>query len=116
MIATICLIATLLLTASSQILQKRAGMKLHSATAGFGQLPRQVEFWLALMLAGCGMLSWLIVLSNWPVGVAYPLLSLNFVVVLFASRYLFGERISARAKTGTVLIACGTLLIAGGGF
>jgi undecaprenyl phosphate-alpha-L-ara4N flippase subunit ArnE len=48
---------------------------------------RHILTWLGLALAclGLGMLFWLLVLQSIPVGIAYPMLSLNFVWVTLAA-------------------------------
>lgn len=111
MLAIGCLIATLALTGASQIVQKRVGLRLQAG----GHRPRrmllQPGFWISLGLAGAALVFWLVVLSVWPVGSAYPLLSINFVTVLLASRLLFNEAVALRAWSGTVLVALGVVLI-----
>jgi undecaprenyl phosphate-alpha-L-ara4N flippase subunit ArnE len=106
-----CLIATLTLTAASQVVQKRVGLRLQAGGDRPRRMLRQPGFWIALGLAGAALVFWLVVLSLWPVGSAYSLLSVNFVTVLLASRFLFQETVSPRAWSGTVLVAVGVLLI-----
>ncbi len=48
---------------------------------------KHIVLWLGLALAclGLAMVLWLLVLQNVPVGIAYPMLSLNFVWVTLAA-------------------------------
>ncbi|CDF86048.1 hypothetical protein PKB_4724 [Pseudomonas knackmussii B13] len=85
-----------LLTCLGQIAQKLAveswSAREHSA------LQKILSPWLLLAIAclGFGLLAWLLVLQRLPVGIAYPMLSINFVLVTLAARYLFREPVDAR--------------------
>ena len=46
-----------------------------------------------------------------PVGLAYPMLSLNFVFVTLAARWLFHETVDARHWAGVALIMAGVALL-----
>ncbi len=54
---------------------------------------------------------WLIVLSRVDLSFAYPLLGSSYVVILFASRILFNEPVTAIRLGGAVLISFGVILI-----
>ncbi len=54
---------------------------------------------------------WLIVLSRVELSFAYPLLASSYIVVLFASPYLFNEQVTAVRVGGAVLISLGVILI-----
>lgn len=66
---------------------------------------------LALASLGAGMALWLLVLQRIPVGVAYPMLSLNFVWVTLAARFIWHERVTARHAVGVALIIAGIVLL-----
>lgn len=55
---------------------------------------------------------WIIVLSKVPVSVAYPMLSIGYVVNAIAAWYLFGEILSAQKIVGISTIIVGVFLIA----
>jgi undecaprenyl phosphate-alpha-L-ara4N flippase subunit ArnE len=71
--------------------------------------------WLALslLLLGCAMLLWLFVLQTVPVSVAYPMLSLNFIFITLAARFIWHEPISLRHGVGVLLIMVGIILLGG---
>lgn len=71
--------------------------------------------WLALsvLLLGCAMLLWLLVLQRIPVSVAYPMLSLNFIFITFAARFIWHEPVSLRHWLGVVLIIAGISILGG---
>ncbi|KAB8306637.1 4-amino-4-deoxy-L-arabinose-phosphoundecaprenol flippase subunit ArnE [Erwinia endophytica] len=70
-------------------------------------------FWLGLsvVLLGCAMLVWLMVLQHVPVGVAYPMLSLNFIFIVLAARWLWKEPVSPRHWLGIALIMAGVAMM-----
>jgi len=55
---------------------------------------------------------WIIVLSKVPVSVAYPMLSIGYVVNAIAAWYLFGEVLSVQKIVGITTIIIGVYLIA----
>src|ERR687884_95643 len=51
-------------------------------------------------LYGLGMLCWLVALSQVELGYAYPFISLSYVLIVIASKSLFGEELSAMKLFG----------------
>ncbi len=54
---------------------------------------------------------WIYVLSKVEVGVAYPLLSIGYVVNLFMAAWLFGELITLNKVIGVFLIVSGVYVL-----
>jgi undecaprenyl phosphate-alpha-L-ara4N flippase subunit ArnE len=71
--------------------------------------------WLVLSVAllGCAMLLWLLVLQRVPVSVAYPMLSLNFIFITLAARFIWHEPVSLRHWLGVGLIIGGIVMMVG---
>ncbi len=65
-----------------------------------------------LCIYGLATVFWLTALSRVQLSYAYPFVSLNFVVIMFASWGLFDERLSWPRLLGTLIIGVGVLLIA----
>ena len=67
-----------LLSVAGQLCQKQA-----TCFVAINKRRKHIVLWLGLALAclGLAMVLWLLVLQNVPVGIAYPMLSLNFVWV-----------------------------------
>jgi len=106
LLASVCL-----LTCLGQIAQKLAveswrGRELSVSAKLFTP-------WLVLAVAclGGGLLLWLLLLQRLEVGLAYPMLSLNFVLVTLAARALFKEHIDTRHWCGVALIVGGVALL-----
>jgi undecaprenyl phosphate-alpha-L-ara4N flippase subunit ArnE len=105
------LLISIVLTVVSQVLQKQAAdtARGHGGGAAYLRLPR---FWLALLCLGGALLSWLFVLTALEVSKAYALLSINYVLILLVSRFLFSETIPPSRWLGVLCILAGLLLIA----
>ena len=55
---------------------------------------------------------WIVGLSRVPVSVAYPMLSVGYIVNAVAAWYLFGESLTAQKLAGIAFIVCGVFLVA----
>ncbi len=58
---------------------------------------------------------WLIVLSRVEVSVAYPMVSLGYVITVLLARVLFNEAVSWQRLLGVFIIICGVWLVARSG-
>ncbi len=63
---------------------------------------------------GFSLLLWIYVLSKTDASFAYPFLGLGFVIVALAGFALLGEPLSPRKIVGTLIIAGGVVVLAGG--
>lgn len=110
MTAYILLLLVSLLTCAGQLCQKQAAQSWQqTAERRLGITLR----WLAaaLLLLGLGMMAWLGVLQRLPLSLAYPMLSLNFVLVTLAARWCFNELTTWRHWCGIASIMLGILLM-----
>ena len=64
-----------------------------------------------LLEPGLGLLVWLLVLQRLEVGIAYPMLSLNFVLVTLVARFVFHEPVDGRHWLGVALVIGGVVLL-----
>ncbi|MGP4123436.1 MAG: 4-amino-4-deoxy-L-arabinose-phosphoundecaprenol flippase subunit ArnE [Sodalis sp. (in: enterobacteria)] len=97
-----------LLSCASQLCQKYAASAPRSASCF-----RYRVTWLAISLLplGLAMLMWLWILQQVPVGIAYPMFSLNFVLVTLAARWIWREPVSLRHSVGLLLIVVGVIIM-----
>lgn len=102
--------AASLLSCLGQLCQKQATRPASGASRG-----RHVGMWLALALLalGAGMVLWLLVLQRIPVGVAYPMLSLNFVWVTLAAKVFWREHVAVHHWLGVGFIIMGIIVLGG---
>jgi undecaprenyl phosphate-alpha-L-ara4N flippase subunit ArnE len=118
--AYIALSISIILTVLSQTLQKKVADDFSNAQLTSAKTPaisalhfylRRISFWLAMAALGGAMLSWLYVLSAMEVSRAYSLLSINYVLMLLVSHFVFKESIPRNRWLGVVCLLGGILLI-----
>lgn len=68
--------------------------------------------WSGLMLYGMSAILWLMVLTKLDISVAYPLVSLGFVITIVAGVTLMSEPLSAVRIAASLLIVAGVSLLA----
>ena len=99
----IWLILASLLSCAGQLCQKQA-----TRPAKAGRRGAHIALWLGLAL-----LVWLVVLQRLPVGIAYPMLSLNFVWVTLAAKAFWREHVAAHHWLGVGFIIIGIVILGG---
>ena len=113
------LFAGVLLNAGAQLLLK-------AGTNVLGVLTLTRETWPDTLIqmatqryfalgAACYVLSifvWILGLSRVPVSIAYPLLSLGYIINAIAAHYLFGEAVTVSRWLGIGFIVVGVWLVA----
>ncbi len=104
------LLLACLLTCAGQIARNTPLKAGAAPSRGSRRKLRSPWLWLALLCLGFGLLVWLLVLQRLEVGVAYPMLSLNFVLITLVARYLFKEHIDRRHWLGVGLVIAGVVL------
>jgi undecaprenyl phosphate-alpha-L-ara4N flippase subunit ArnE len=100
-----------LLTCLGQIAQKYAVENWRGQASTWTEKLRSPWLWLALASLGSGLLVWLLVLQRLEVGIAYPMLSLNFVLVTLVARFVFHETIDRQHWLGVALVIGGVVLL-----
>lgn len=100
-----------LLTCLGQIAQKLAVEQWAGRFPGIAGALTSGWLWLALACLGSGLLLWLLVLQRLDVGIAYPMLALNFVLITLVGRYVFKESVDRRHWVGLVMILIGVVLL-----
>jgi multidrug transporter EmrE-like cation transporter len=96
-------------TRSSGTLVSDSGGVLWPAAAQVLMAP---PLWAGIACYGVSLLLWLGALSRAPVSVAYPMLSIGYIVNAFAAAALFGEALTGAKLAGIVLIVLGVVLLA----
>lgn len=66
---------------------------------------------LGIVFWGAGLASWIVVLEDTPLHIAFPIMSLVFVGMPAASRIFFRERMAPRQWLGAALICAGVAMI-----
>ena len=109
-----------LLNAAAQLLLKAGAASVGPIAAGAGR----DWFGTALTLAqhpgilgglACYLISvvvWIVALSRVDVSIAYPMLSIGYIISALAAWYLFGESLTAQKMFGIGFIIIGVFLVA----
>ena len=113
------LMTGVLLNAGAQLLLKAGTNVLGVITLERGTWPEtlwrmatQGHFIVGAACYAVSIVVWIIGLSRVPVSVAYPLLSVGYVVNAIAAHYLFGETVTATRWLGIGFIVIGVWLVA----
>jgi multidrug transporter EmrE-like cation transporter len=72
---------------------------------------KSLPFWTGMLCYAASICVWLAALSKAPVSTAYPMLSLGYVVVAFASVLWLGETLTMPKVVGIALICAGVVLV-----
>ncbi|HWT36012.1 MAG TPA: SMR family transporter [Paraburkholderia sp.] len=114
-----CILAGVALNATAQLLLKAGTNAIgHFEFTLSNIIPIGWRIATQLPIIGglaCYVLSvvvWIVGLSRVDVSIAYPMLSLGYVVNAFAAWYLFGEVLSAQRLIGIGVILVGVILVA----
>jgi multidrug transporter EmrE-like cation transporter len=107
------------LNAAAQLLLKVATKPLGHFTvfnadtlnSSIGILFKSLPFWTGMLCYAASICVWVAALSKAPVSTAYPMLSLGYVVVAFASVLWLGETLTPAKVLGIALICAGVVLV-----
>lgn len=120
-VSLVCILTGVLLNAVAQLLLK-AGVNAvgHFEISRANIIPIGFKIATQLPIIGglsCYVLSvvvWIVGLSRVDVSIAYPMLSLGYVLNAFAAWYLFGEVMSLQRLIGIGIILIGVVVLARG--
>jgi drug/metabolite transporter (DMT)-like permease len=118
--------AALALLLTGVLLNAGAQLLLKAGTNVLGVITLSRDNWAATLWsmatqshfvlgAACYVLSlfvWILGLSRVPVSIAYPLLSVGYIVNAIAAHYLLGETVSVQRWLGIGFIVVGVVLVA----
>jgi multidrug transporter EmrE-like cation transporter len=113
------LMAGVLLNAVAQLLLK-AGTNVLGVitltrdnwTGEFSRMAVEPHFIAGAACYAISLIVWILGLSRVPVSIAYPMLSIGYVINAIAAYYLFGEAVTLTRWTGIAFIVLGVWLVA----
>ena len=121
-IAAFAFLFTGVLNAAAQLLLKGGTNRIGVITLDAGnwaatlaRMAQEGYFVAGVALYGISLIVWIIGLSRVPVSIAYPMLSLGYIVNAIAAHYLFGEAVTAQRWLGIGFIVVGVYLVARSG-
>jgi len=116
------LMCGVLLNAGAQLLLKAGvrplggiGLQGSSVATGVTEALLQPAVAAGLACYAVSVVLWIVALSRVEVSIAYPMLSLGYVVNALAAWWLFGESLDAQKAVGIGLILIGVALVARSG-
>lgn len=102
------LLVGVLLNAGAQLLLK-AGTNAMPLGLGLAFEPHILG---GLACYAVSVVVWVVALSRVPVSIAYPMLSIGYVVNAIAARYLLGEAVTTMRLVGIGIIVLGVFVVA----
>lgn len=109
------IIAAVLLEGIAQLAFKRGTSVAHGATGETWGYWRGIATspWIAagVVLYAAEIVCWVGALHDVPLSIAFPALSLNYVVVVLGAHWWLGERVDRRSAIAIGLIVCGVALV-----
>jgi multidrug transporter EmrE-like cation transporter len=76
------------------------------------QLAGEPALWLGLLCYAVSVIVWILALSRVDVSIAYPMLSIGYIVNAFAAWALFGEALTPMRLLGIGIIVLGVFVLA----
>ncbi len=67
--------------------------------------------WLGIVFWAVELFAWTAVLEHVPLTIAFPLMALSYVVIVFAGAIIFKETINLRHATGVFLVTAGVACV-----
>lgn len=98
--------ALVLLQAFTVVFIKKAALST-AETSSIFQVLFNIFYIISLVFFGLRSIFWQIVLLRNPISKYYPMLSLNYILLLLLGYWIFGENISTYNIAGTILIIFG---------
>jgi len=68
-------------------------------------------FYGAIFFFGISTLLWVYILTTMKISIAYPILSISYILIAIGAFYFFGEKLSLINIAGIFLIMCGVSLV-----
>jgi multidrug transporter EmrE-like cation transporter len=87
-------------------------LSLNGAWPVTQQLMLEPSLWLGLFFYGISVIIWILALSRVDVSIAYPMLSIGYIVNALLAWYLFGEALTVERLTGIGVIILGVYILA----
>jgi multidrug transporter EmrE-like cation transporter len=107
-------LALILFDTAGQLSMKMTAQTLKETVFGglwLSEAMSTFSLWAALICYTASFLVWLNILKQTELSVAFPVSSLNYITILFASWLLFQEPIGPQLFLGVMLIVMGVIFI-----
>jgi multidrug transporter EmrE-like cation transporter len=118
LLSFLLILTGVLLNAVAQLALKASVRDHGPIEIGGGALPVALQLvgepalWLGLFCYGVSVIVWILALSRVEVSIAYPMLSIGYIVNAFAAWALFGEALTPMRLVGIGIIVLGVFVLA----
>ena len=102
--------ASLILLKKGALVAKNDGLILRDPGTWL-QLLGNLHIYLSLTAFALATITWLFALTKIDLSVAYPSVSISYIIIAIASIYIFGEIITLNRWIGMVMIATGVIVM-----
>lgn len=116
--AFLLIISGVLLNALAQLALKASvndmgaiSVSLNTAVPVFSRLAIEPWLWVGLVCYGISVIVWILALSRVDVSIAYPMLSIGYIVNALAAWQLFGEALTTQRIMGIGIIIVGVIVL-----
>ena len=117
--AFILILTGVLLNAAAQLALKASvsdtgviSLDMQSHFSSAGSLASNLWLWLGLICYGVSVIVWILALSRVDVSIAYPMLSIGYIVNAIAAWHLFDEPMNIGKVVGIGVIIVGVYILA----
>lgn len=114
----IFLFASIFCAVTGQLLLKKTVVKLDGVDFASGAAGKHLIklltsplFILALGVYFASMMLYLVALSAIDISMAYPMVAVNYAIILIASKFMFNEKVTPLRWTGVAIIVAGVILV-----
>ena len=87
-------------------------LDMQSLLSSAGSLASNLWLWLGLICYGISVIVWILALSRVDVSIAYPMLSVGYIVNAIAASHLFNEPLGLGKVIGIGIIILGVYVLA----
>jgi len=87
-------------------------LDMHSLLSSAGSLATNLWLWLGLICYAISVVVWIVALSRVDVSIAYPMLSIGYIVNAVAAWHLFDEPMNLGKIVGIGIIIVGVYILA----
>ena len=87
-------------------------LDIQSLLSSAGSLASNLWLWLGLICYAISVVVWILALSRVDVSIAYPMLSIGYIVNAFAAWHLFNEPMNIEKIIGIGIIILGVYILA----
>lgn len=84
---------------------------MNTAVPVFTRLVGEPWLWVGLFCYGISVVVWILALSRVDVSIAYPMLSIGYIVNAIAAWQLFGEALTSQRMMGIGIIVLGVIVL-----